>query len=140
MDNFIFIGYRFDVPSGKAYAYHDSFALGKNLASKGVSIDYLPGATWLTWERNDMINILHIDKNDAPKKQEVPSLYHCPIDRGDLYLWARDCEKYPSVLDLPDNHDKNVKLLMKSNLYDELLAIYKKNEIKLRWGIYMGLG
>lgn len=134
MDNFIFIGYRFDVePQTKEHK--DPFDVTRELKKRGLSIDYLPGEEWLMWSNlSSTLNILYIG-------EKVLGDYNCPIDRCDLYNWIKDSREFPTRLDLPEDHEDNVKILMESELYHELIDMgFGEENIKLRWGIYMGLG
>jgi hypothetical protein len=133
MDNFIFIGYRFDVePQTKDDK--DSWSVASTLEKQGISIYSLPGKEWLMWSNlSSTLNILYMGN-------KVQNDYTCPIDRCDLYEWAKDSRNFPTKLDLPDNHEENVKILMRSKLYGELVEMFGMENITLRWGIYMGLG
>ena len=141
MDNFLFIGYRFDIKDRKIAK--DIWDFCESLTESGINIDTLPGSEWMVWNNfGNRTSILYMGGNALA---DAPSDYTCPIDREYLYSWAHEDSEIkdadlPRKMDLPDNHDECIKRLMNSDLYEELAKRFNKEKITLRWGIYMGLG
>ena len=128
MDNFYFIGYRFDCISKE---YKDSWELSDQLSKKDISIYGLPSKDWMTWTHSDgeTASVLCMDIKG------IPTDYRCPIDREELWQ-----EMHGRSFDVPDEFNEHKKILLKEPIYKELIKIFGKENVALKWGIFLGLG
>lgn len=143
MDNLMFIGYRIDVMKQEGNT-NDIFDVCKWLAKEnGQPVDTLPGEQWQMWESTDEevdFSAMCIAIEEVPDGD-----YRCPIDRSELWEEMHGYQEHrqkPGVrgrtFDAPDTYAEDVAKIKETKIF-ELLA-EQFDDVRVRWGIFLGLG
>jgi hypothetical protein len=138
MDNFYFIGYRIDIPKPMIECDYEVMKyINKEIGAD--EIDYSPEGKWLCWSSTDnnvKVSIL------ARKFEDITSDYRCPIDREELWLemhgYINPREVGGRTFDVPESYPEDIKKIENSDVFKIIKS--KWGNVKIRWGIFLGLG
>lgn len=130
MDSFVFVGWRIDVTreSENVQDWYD-------VSMDNVGMPY-ESNSWNIWNCNDrdvkedrFALIRLIDDN-------IPYFYWCPFGFDALQSQVND----HGSIDFPDDALDHIKMIIKDPVFEKLVEIYGRENIKIRWGIFKGWG
>lgn len=125
MDSFLYIGYRVDCKTeGKisGWTVMSQIPECKDIPPDGKS-------KWMYWP-NDAAGSC-----DSYLCSTHPNKYWCPF--GHQVMWNH---LNSETIDLPENHEQIIQEIKKSEGFKKIQEIYGEDKVKIKYGIFKGLG